>query len=113
MTDSFDNISLTLDLPEETPEAPKAPELALAEKKAEPEVPQIVLSEKDKKMVAEFIPKINIRDSTIVSNYGAGAQKKIADFSETMLAGVRTKDLGEVGEMLASVVTELKSFDEE
>ena len=113
MTDSFDNISLTLDLPEETPEAPKAPELALAEKKPEPEVPQIVLSEKDKKMVAEFIPKINIRDSTIVSNYGAGAQKKIADFSETMLAGVRTKDLGEVGEMLASVVTELKSFDEE
>ena len=43
MTDSFDNISLTLDLPEETPEAPKAPELALAEKNPEPEVPQIVL----------------------------------------------------------------------
>lgn len=113
MAESFYNISLTLDLPEETPEAPKAPEMTLAEKPAEPEVPQITLSEQDKKMVADFIPKINLRDSTIISNYGAGAQKKIADFSETMLGNVRTKDLGEVGEMLASVVTELKSFDEE
>lgn len=111
MTDSFDNISLTLDLPEE--EAPKAPELAVEQKPAEPEFPQVVLSEKDKKMIADFIPKINIRDSAIVSNYGSGAQKKIADFSESMLTSVRTKDLGEVGEMLASVVTELKGFGEE
>ncbi len=111
MTDSFDNISLTLDLPEE--EAPKAPELAVEQKPAEPEIPQVVLSEKDKKMIADFIPKINIRDSAIVSNYGSGAQKKIADFSESMLTSVRTKDLGEVGEMLASVVTELKGFGEE
>lgn len=64
-------------------------------------------------MIADFIPKINIRDSAIVSNYGSGAQKKIADFSESMLSSVRTKDLGEVGEMLASVVTELKGFGEE
>ena len=110
MTDSFDNISLTLDLPEE--EAPKAPELAVEQKPAEPEIPQVVLSDKDKKMIADFIPKINIRDSAIVSNYGSGAQKKIADFSESMLTSVRTKDLGEVGEMLASVVTELKGFGE-
>ncbi len=111
MTDSFDNISLTLDLPEE--EAPKAPELAVEQKPAEPEIPQVVLSDKDKKMIADFVPKINIRDSAIVSNYGSGAQKKIADFSESMLTSVRTKDLGEVGEMLASVVTELKGFGEE
>ena len=111
MTDSFDNISLTLDLPEE--EAPKAPELAVEQKPAEPEIPQVVLSDKDKKMVADFIPKINIRDSSIVSNYGSGAQKKIADFSASMLSSVKTKDLGEVGEMLASVVTELKGFNEE
>ena len=111
MTDSFDNISLTLDLPEE--EAPKAPELAVEQKPAEPEIPQVVLSGKDKKMVADFIPKNNIRDSSIVSNYGSGAQKKIADFSESMLSSVKTKDLGEVGEMLASVVTELKGFNEE
>lgn len=106
----FDNISLTLDLEEETPQAP---ETALAEKPAEAEIPQVVLSERDKQMIADFVPKINLRDSTIVSNYGSGAQKKIADFSETMLGSVRTKDLGEVGEMLAGVVTELKSFDEE
>ncbi len=111
MADSFDDISLTLDLPEE--EAPKAPEVTLAEKKQEPEIPQVVLSEKDKKMIADFIPKIDICDSTIVSNYGSGAQKKIADFSESMLSNVKTKDLGEVGEMLANVVTELKNFNEE
>ena len=111
MADSFDEISLTLDLPEE--EQPKAPEVTLTESKPEPEVPKIVLSEKEQKMVEDFVPKINLRDSTIVSNYGAGAQKKIADFSETMLGNVKTKDLGEVGEMLASVVTELKDFDKE
>ena len=111
MTDSFDNISLTLDLPEE--EAPKAPELAVEQKPAEPEIPQVVLSDKDKKMVADFIPKINIRDSSIVSNYGSGAQKKIADFSESMLSSVKTKDLGEGGELLASVGTEPKVINEE
>ena len=111
MTDSFDNISLTLDLPEE--EAPKAPELAVEQKPAEPEIPQVVLSDKDKKIIADFIPKINIRDSSIVSNYGSGAQKKIADFSESMLSSVKTKDLGEVGEMLANVVTELKGFNQD
>ena len=111
MADSFDEISLTLDLPEE--ETPKAPEATLAEKPAQPEAPPITLSEKDRKMIADFVPKINLRDSTIVSNYGSGAQKKIADFSESMLSSVKTKDLGEVGEMLASVVTELKNFDQE
>ena len=111
MADSFDEISLTLDLPEE--ETPKAPEVTLAEKPAQPEAPPITLSEKDRKMIADFVPKINLRDSTIVFNYGSGAQKKIADFSESMLSSVKTKDLGEVGEMLASVVTELKNFDQE
>ena len=111
MADSFDEISLTLDLPEE--ETPKAPEVTLAEKPAQPEAPPITLSEKDRKMIVDFVPKINLRDSTIVSNYGSGAQKKIADFSESMLSSVKTKDLGEVGEMLASVVTELKNFDQE
>ena len=110
MSDSFDNISLTLDLPEETPAAPEAPAI---EKTPDPEVPQVVLSEKDKKMIEEFVPKINLKDSTIVSNYGAGAQKKVADFSDSMLSSVRTKDLGEVGNMLANVVTELKGFEDE
>ena len=64
-------------------------------------------------MIEDFVPKINLKDSTIVSNYGAGAQKKVADFSDSMLSSVKTKDLGEVGEMLANVVTELKGFEEE
>ena len=55
MTDSFDNISLTLDLPEE--EAPKAPELAVEQKPAEPEIPQVVLSDKDKKNDRGFYPE--------------------------------------------------------
>lgn len=60
-----------------------------------------------------FAEQIDITSSQVVLQYGAGAQKKIADFSETVLGKVRTKDLGEIGEDLAMVVTELKSIDEE
>ena len=67
----------------------------------------------EQKMVDEFIPQIELRDSNLVLQYGSGAQKKIADFSQNVLEGVRTKDLGEIGEMLSGVVTELKSFDVE
>ena len=111
MSDSFDNISLTLDLPEETPAAPEAPAAPVIEKKPEPEVPEVVLSEKDKKMIEDFVPKINLKDSTIVSNYGAGAQKKVADFSDSMLSSVKTKDLGEVGDEISDLVVELRGFD--
>lgn len=72
-----------------------------------------VLTPEEKKMVADFAAKIDLRSSNAILQYGTGAQKKIADFSETALENVRTKDLGEVGDMLAGVVTELKSFDEE
>lgn len=72
-----------------------------------------VLTPEEKKMVADFAAKIDLRSSNAILQYGAGAQKKIADFSESALENVRTKDLGEVGDMLADVVTELKSFDEE
>lgn len=71
------------------------------------------LTEEEKKMVDDFAGKIQLSDSNLVLQYGAGAQKKIADFSETTLNSVKTKDLGEIGEMLSGVVTELKSFDEE
>ena len=101
--------SLTLD-PFAEPEPAPAPVVAAEEKPAEP---VIVLSEEEQRMVDEFVPKIEIRDSGMITQYGAGAQKKIADFSEDMLGSVRTKDLGEVGDMLASVVTELKDFDAE
>ena len=72
-----------------------------------------VLTPEEKKMVADFAAKIDLRSSNGILQYGAGAQKKIADFSESALENVKTKDLGEVGDMLAGVVTELKSFDEE
>lgn len=72
-----------------------------------------VLTPEEKKMVADFAAQIDLRSSNAILQYGAGAQKKIADFSESALENVKTKDLGEVGDMLAGVVTELKSFDEE
>lgn len=72
-----------------------------------------VLTPEEKKMVADFAAKIDLRSSNAILQYGAWAQKKIADFSESALENVKTKDLGEVGDMLAGVVTELKSFDEE
>ncbi|MFU0828461.1 MAG: Toxic anion resistance protein [Lachnoclostridium sp.] len=71
------------------------------------------LTPEEKRMVDEFSNQIDLKKSDLILQYGAGAQKKIADFSETALNNVRTKDLGEVGEMLSNVVMELKSFDAE
>lgn len=69
------------------------------------------LTEAEKKMVDQFVEKIDISNSNSILQYGVGAQKKIADFSESALNNVKTKDLGEVGDMLSSVVCELKSFE--
>lgn len=71
------------------------------------------LSPQEKQMVADFADKIDIQNSNLILQYGVGAQKKIADFSESALNNVKTKDLGEIGEMLTNVVTELRSFDVE
>ena len=79
----------------------------------EKEMESLQLTEAEKKMVADFSSKIDLRNTNLVLQYGAGAQKKIADFSETALDSVRTKDLGEVGQLLSGVVAELKCFDEE
>ncbi|MEA5012513.1 MAG: toxic anion resistance protein [Angelakisella sp.] len=76
-------------------------------------IQEVILSPEEEAMVAEFIPKIQLDNSTMVLQYGAAAQKKIANFSENILDSVKTKDLGEVGEMLTGVVTELKGFDAE
>lgn len=67
----------------------------------------------EQKQVEAFAAQIDITNSQMVLQYGAGVQKKIADFSETALGNVRTKDLGEIGEDLAQVVAELKNMDEE
>ena len=70
-----------------------------------------MLSEREQKMVDEFSKKIDITNSNMVLQYGAAAQKNIANFSETALNSVRTKDLGEIGDDLADLVNELKGFD--
>ncbi len=97
------------------PQAPAVPEqAAVAEEKKEAAVfDESTLTVEERKMVGEFANSIDLRNSTVVLQYGAGAQKKIADFSETALANVRSKDLGEIGELLSNVVFELKKFDEE
>ena len=66
------------------------------------------LSEEEKQMVEEFAEKIDITNANIVLQYGSEAQKKISGFSETALNNVRTKDLGEVGDQITSLVGELK-----
>ena len=71
------------------------------------------LSAEELRMVENFASQIDINNSNMILQYGAGAQKKMADFSETALNNVKTKDMGELGEMLSSVVMELKNFDAE
>lgn len=80
-------------------------------KVAKPVFDESMLSPEEKKIVDNFANQIDLNKSNQILQYGVGAQKKIADFSETALNNVRTKDLGEIGDMLSGVVTELKSFD--
>lgn len=70
-----------------------------------------MLTDEERKSVEAFSRQIDLTDSTMILSYGAGAQKKMADFSEAALANVRTQDLGEVGDLIADVVTELREFD--
>ncbi len=74
---------------------------------------ETVLSREELQMVESFTKQIDLRNSNMILQYGAGTQKKMADFSQDTLESVKTKDLGEVGDLLSGVVTELKSFDEE
>ena len=101
--------TLTLD-----PAADEAAAAAAAEeeKKVEPVmIEETRLSPEEQKMVNDFAERIDVTNSQMVLQYGAATQKKIGDFSETALDKVRTKDLGETGEMIANLVTELKGFD--
>lgn len=72
-----------------------------------------ILTPEEKKMVDEFSRQIDLHNSNAILQYGVGTQKKMADFSGNALENVRTKDLGEIGNMLSGVVAELKDFDEE
>ena len=92
-------------------EEKKAP--AVQSQENEPALDDSVLTEEERRQVDAFASQIDLTNSTLVLQYGAGTQKKMADFSESALENVRSKDLGEVGELLSGVVTELKNFDEE
>ncbi len=85
----------------ETEPAPKA------------ELDESALSPEEKEMVENFSQQIDLNDSNMIVQYGAGAQKKMADFSESALKSVRTQELGEVGALLTEVVGELRNFDAE
>lgn len=102
----------------ETPSLTLEPDLGEFEKKEEvipkkqtqkEEVP--VLTTEEQKMVNDFATKIDIENTNQILQYGAGTQKKMADFSDTALENVKTQDLGEIGELISNVVGELKDFD--
>lgn len=103
-------ISLTLE-----PELTEAPALVPAQESAvaqtQPSEP--VLTAEEQKIVDDFAAKIDVENTTQILQYGAGTQKKMADFSDAALANVRTQDLGQVGELLVNVVGELKGLDAE
>ena len=102
--------TLTLD-PFQTAEEKQEP--AVVEEKKEVIAEENILSEEERQMAEKFAEQIDLTNSNMILQYGAGTQKKMADFSESALENVRTKDLGEVGNLLSGVVKELKSFDEE
>lgn len=100
---------------------PKEEEMTLTlhpeEKKEEPKKPlEIVkmedsLSEAERKQVEDFSKQIDITETNVILQYGADAQKKIVEFSDSALNKVKTKDLGQVGDMIGNLVTELKGFN--
>lgn len=90
--------------------APSATAAAQAASEAVKQMDTTMLTEEDKKSIEEFVKKIDVNNSDHVLLYGADAQKKIADFSDSALATIRTKDTGEVGDMLVNLVNEIKGF---
>ena len=98
----------TLVFGEPVPEAPQPPVEVQPE---EPQLSENLLTEEERQMVEDFSRQIDLTNSTAILQYGSGTQSKMAAFSEKALENVKTKDLGEIGEMLTGVVTELKSFD--
>ena len=100
--------SLTLE-----PDLSDTPELVVAETTTVQEAKQPVLTPEEQRMVDEFAAKIDVENTAQILQYGAGTQKKMADFSDAALANVRTQDLGEVGDLITDVVGELQGMDAE
>lgn len=91
-------------------------EAPVAEVKVQQDIPAMeepVLTEEERRMVEQFTSQIDLNNTNVILQYGAGTQKKMADFSEKALANVQTKDLGEIGELITGVVAELKGFNAE
>lgn len=105
--------SLTLDATPSLTLDPTAEEKAVEEaKQAEPiKVEDTPLSPEEQKMVDDFAEKIDITNSQMVLQYGAASQKKLSDFSETALSRVKTKDMGETGDLITGLIAELQGFD--
>ena len=112
MAENKETITLELGVPELTAE-PTAEIVEIPEQKdiTVHYLENTKLTEAEQKMVDDFSEKIDLNDSGIILQYGSAAQKKIADFSDNALEGVRTKDLGEVGNMITDLVAELKGFN--
>ena len=100
--------SLTLE-----PDLSDTPELVVAETTTVQEAKQPVLTPEEHRIVDEFAAKIDVENTAQILQYGAGTQKKMADFSDAALANVRTQDLGEVGDLITDVVGELQGMDAE
>ena len=111
MSDEFKEFTTTPTLTFDVPEEQQEPAVQAVQAQEEKPLDDSVLTEEERKMVEEFSEKIDLNNSNAILQYGAATQKKMADFSETALEKVKTKDLGEVGDLLTNVVTELKSFD--
>lgn len=111
MSDEFNMDNPTPTLTFEPFGAETKQEIVVEPEKEKPVVEEPSLTPEEQKMVDDFAKQIELSNSNMILQYGAGAQKKIADFSETALNNVKSKDLGEIGEMLSGVVTELKSFE--
>jgi len=111
MSDEFNMDNPTPTLTFEPFGAETKQEIVAEPEKEKPAVEEPSLTPEEQKMVDDFAKQIELSNSNMILQYGAGAQKKIADFSETALNNVKSKDLGEIGEMLSGVVTELKSFE--
>ena len=103
--------TLTLTPEQKTQEQPAEPQIAEQQKVEVPDFSMDNLTEAERKAVEAFSETINIEDANTVLQYGSGAQKNISDFSGAALNNVRTKDMGEVGDMLSSLVVELKTMD--
>ena len=97
----------------EKPQLPSVEDIKKAMPSIEEEMNKSGLNEVEKKQVEDFAKQIDLRNSTVILQYGAGTQQKMAGFSEKALENVKSKDLGQVGDMLADVVKELKGFEKE